>query len=325
MDVTRFGLQIPSFTYPGVSDHDLFDRVADIAGAAEESGFDSVWVMDHFYQIATVGPRTDSMLEAYTLLGALAARTEKVSLGTMVTGVTYRNPALLAKEVTTLDIISRGRAILGIGAAWNEEEHVGYGFDFPPLGERLDRLEEALQICRAMFTEEAPSFSGHYYRIREALNFPRPLRPEGIPILVGGSGERRTLALVAKYADACNLFGDLATVRHKLDVLERHCDAVGRDPATITKTRLGSLVIADTAEEAEAKAQALAQARGMDDERLRAYTTIGDPDAVREEVSTYLDAGLDGLVFNMFDAHELDPVRLAGETHRKAFPVEQRS
>jgi F420-dependent oxidoreductase-like protein len=302
MDVTRFGLQIPSFTYPGVSDGDLFERVADIAGAADESGFDSVWVMDHFYQIPSVGPRTDPMLEAYTLLGALAARTQTVSLGTMVTGVTYRNPALLAKEVTTLDVISRGRAILGIGAAWNEEEHDGYGFAFPPIGQRLDRLEEALQICRLMFTKEAATFEGRYYRIHEALNFPRPIRPEGIPILVGGGGERRTLALVAQYADAWNVFGDLETIRHKLEVLERHCDAIERDPATITKTRLGGLVIAETAEEAEAKAREMASTRGMDAERLRSYATVGDPDAVCEQLSAYLDAGLDGLIFNMPDA-----------------------
>ncbi|HWF36581.1 MAG TPA: LLM class F420-dependent oxidoreductase [Solirubrobacteraceae bacterium] len=324
-DVTRFGLQIPNFTYPGVRDRDLFSRVADIAVTAEESGFDSVWVMDHFYQIRGVGPRTDPMLEAYTLLGALAARTERVSLGTMVTGVTYRNPALLAKEVTTLDVISSGRAILGIGAAWNEEEHVGYGFPFPPLAERLDRLEEALQICRAMFTEEAPSFSGRYYRIHEALDYPRPIRAEGIPILVGGGGERRTLRLVAQYADACNLVGDLETIRHKLDVLERHCEAVGRDPASITKTRLGTLVIADNPEEAQAKGRATAQARGMDEERFLAMTTVGDPDAVAEEVGAYLDAGLDGLVFNMWDAQDLDPVRLAGETLARAFPIPQQA
>ena len=146
MGVTRFGLQIPSFTYPAVEDRDLFTRVSEIAVTAEESGFDSVWVMDHFYQIAGVGPRTDPMLEAYTLLGALAARTTRASLGTMVTGVTYRNPAMLAKEVTTLDVISGGRAILGIGAAWNDDEHTGYGFDFPAVGERMDRLDEALRI-----------------------------------------------------------------------------------------------------------------------------------------------------------------------------------
>src|ERR1700733_7333480 len=271
MGVTRLGLQIPSFTYAGVPDRELFERVAAIAGAAEESGFDSVWVMDHLYQIANVGPNTDPMFEAYTLLGALAARTRKVSLGTMVTGVTYRNPALLAKQVTTLDIVSGGRAILGIGAAWNEEEHAGYGFAYPPIGERMDRLEEALQICRAMFTEQAPTFAGEHYRIEDVLNNPRPLRAGGIPILVGGSGERRTLALVAKYADVCNLFGDLPTMRHKLEVLERHCEAVGRDPATITKTRLGGLVIADTVEQAQQRVREMARARGMDEERYRGY------------------------------------------------------
>jgi len=166
MQVTRFGLQIPNFTFPGVEDGDLFERVAQIAVAAEESGFDSVWVMDHFYQITSVGPRTDPMLEAYTLLGGIAARTRRARLGTMVTGVTYRNPAHLAKAVTTLDIVSSGRAILGIGAAWNEEEHAGYGFAFPPIAERMERLEEALQICRAMFTEEAPSFAGLHYAVK---------------------------------------------------------------------------------------------------------------------------------------------------------------
>jgi len=317
--VTRFGLQIPSFSYPGVSDAELFERIAAIAASAEESGWDSVWVMDHFYQIATVGPSEEPMLESYTLLSALAARTRRVSLGAMVTGVTYRNPALLAKQATTLDVVSGGRAILGIGAAWNEEEHAGYGFRFPPIGERMDRLEEALQICRAMFTRERPSFDGRHYKIERALNVPRPLRPEGIPILVGGGGERRTLALVAKYADACNLFGDLDTVRHKLEVLARHCDTVGRDPATITKTRLGALVIADTAEEAQRRRDALIRARGGDPERFRGYVLAGDPDTVCEQVAAYLDAGLDGLVFNMHEAHELAPVRLAGETLTRAF------
>jgi F420-dependent oxidoreductase-like protein len=319
MQVTRFGLQIPNFTFPGVEDGDLFERVAQIAVAAEESGFDSVWVMDHFYQITSVGPRTDPMLEAYTLLGGIAARTRRARLGTMVTGVTYRNPAHLAKAVTTLDIVSSGRAILGIGAAWNEEEHAGYGFVFPPIAERMERLEEALQICRAMFTEEAPSFAGRHYAVKEALNRPRPVRPEGIPILVGGSGERKTLQLVAKYADACNLFGDVATIRHKLDVLSRHCEMVGRDPAEITKTRLGGLVVANTAAEAERKGHQMAEARGMDPARYREYAVAGDPDSVCEQVAAYLDAGLDGMVFNMHDAQDLDPVRLAGKTLSTAF------
>ena len=196
--ITRFGLQINSFTFPGVPEEERFERIAQIAGTADRSGFDSLWVMDHFYQISVNGARTEPMLEAYSLLAAIAARTEHAQLGTMVTGVTYRNPALLAKTVTTLDVISSGRAILGIGAAWNDDEHAGYGFEFPPLRERFERLEEAVQICRAMFTQEAPSFEGRHYRIAGALNFPRPVRPGGPPILIGGSGERRTIPLLAR-------------------------------------------------------------------------------------------------------------------------------
>src|ERR1700733_3245903 len=224
---------------------------------AEETGYDSVWVMDHFYQLPPMGGPSQPMLDSYTLLGALAVRTSKVRPGTMVTAVTYRNPAHLAKIVTTLDVISAGRAILGIGAAWYDVEHEGLGFDFPPAGERLDRLEEALPICRAMFTEEAPSFTGTNDRIHEARNRPRPVQPGGPPILIGGGGERRTLRLVAEYGDACNLFGDAATIRHKLEVVARHCDDVGRDPATITKTRLGTLVIGATDKEADGKLEEL--------------------------------------------------------------------
>jgi F420-dependent oxidoreductase-like protein len=319
MRITHFGLQIPNFTFPGVEDPELFERVAQIAVAAEQSGFDSVWVMDHFYQITGVGPRTDPMLESYTLLGAIAARTERASLGAMVTGVTYRNPAYLAKVATTLDVISAGRAILGIGAAWNDDEHAGYGFGFPSVTERMERLEEALQICRAMFTQEAPSFTGRHYAIAAALNRPRPIRPGGIPILVGGGGEHKTLRLVAKYGDACNIFGDVTTVRHKLEVLNRHCEAIGRDPAEITRTRLGSLVIAETNAEAERKARLVAEARGMDAARMRDYLLVGDPDSVCEQLAKYFDAGLDGMIFNMHDAQDLDPVCLAGKTLSTAF------
>jgi alkanesulfonate monooxygenase SsuD/methylene tetrahydromethanopterin reductase-like flavin-dependent oxidoreductase (luciferase family) len=183
----------------------------------------------------------------------------------------------------------------------------------------MDRLEEALQICTAMFTQEDASFNGRHYTIEHALNFPRPIRASAIPILVGGSGERRTLALVARYADACNLFGDVATIKHKLEVLQRHCEAIGRDPASITKTRLGGLVIAATDEEADRKGREMAAARGMDEERYRGYVIAGDPDGVCEQVGAYLDAGLDGLIFNMHDAQDLEPVRLAGETLSKAF------
>src|SRR5829696_354936 len=219
-----FGLYCPYFTYPGVSDDRLFARVAEIAVAAEDADFDALFVMDHLHMVPNHGPPTDAMPEAYTLLGALAARTSRIGLGALVTGVTYRNPALLAKMVTTLDLVSAGRAICGLGAGWYKAEHQAYGFPFPPVAERLDRLEEALRICRAMFTEEASSVSGQYYQIAEALNFPRPIQPGGPPIWVGGGGERRTLRLAAQYADVCDLpLVDLAGVRHKLEVLARHC------------------------------------------------------------------------------------------------------
>jgi F420-dependent oxidoreductase-like protein len=281
--VTRLGLQIPNFTFPGVADADLFETIAGIATTADNSGFDSLWVMDHLYQIEVVGPREDPMLEAYTLLGALAARTRTVALGTMVTGVTYRNPALLAKIVTTLDIISSGRAILGIGAAWNDDEHAGYGYDFPSAGERLDRLEEALQITRAMFTEQTPSFEGRHYRVRQVLNNPKPIRGR-IPVLIGGGGEKRTLRLVAQYGDACNLFGGPDDVRHKLDVLERHCADVGRDPAEITKTALA---------------------------------TVRDPVKAADFVASLTAVGIDGIIVNMPDVADLDKVAATGEALNK--------
>ncbi len=202
-----FGFHIPNFTFPGVPADKLFDRVVENARAAERAGFDLVTVMDHFYQIRGVGPETEPMLEAYTTLAGIAALTTKIKVGTLVTGVTYRNPALLAKQVTTLDVISKGRAILGIGAAWNEDEHAGYGFEYPPIGRRLDRLDEALTIAKLMFTQDRPSFEGKFYRIDRALNVPRPIQPGGPKILVGGGGEKRTLRLLARHGDIGHWFG----------------------------------------------------------------------------------------------------------------------
>jgi F420-dependent oxidoreductase-like protein len=307
--MTKFGLQIPNFTFAGVPDREMFEHVAELAVAGEQAGFDSVWVMDHFWQLPPLGGPTQPMLEGYTLLGGLAARTRRVKLGTLVTGVTYRNPALLAKMVTTLDIVSSGRAILGLGAAWYEEEHEALGFEFPPAGERLDRLEEALQICRAVFTEDAPSFAGKHYRIEKALNIPRPVQPNGPRILVGGTGEKRTLRLVAQYADMCNIHGSPDTVRRLLGVLRQHCADVGRDPGEITTTRLGSLFLTSSAEEAEQTSGFLRDAAGADfEERF----TVGDPGAVIDQVGALVEAGLDELIFNLPFA---DPatVRRAGE------------
>ncbi|HEV3102770.1 MAG TPA: LLM class F420-dependent oxidoreductase, partial [Candidatus Dormibacteraeota bacterium] len=227
-----FGFHMPNYTFAGVPNDRLFERVVHNAKAAEKAGFDLITVMDHFYQIRGIGPETDPMMEAYTTLAALATQTSSAKLGTLVTGVTYRNPAVLAKMVTTLDIISRGRAILGIGAAWNEDEHVGYGVEFPPIGRRMDRLGEALTIAKLMFTEDRPSFEGKYYKINRALNVPRPVQPGGPKILIGGTGERRTLRLLAEHGDIGHWFASsLDDLKRKKQIFEEHCEAVKRDPS----------------------------------------------------------------------------------------------
>jgi F420-dependent oxidoreductase-like protein len=241
----RLGLQIPSFTWPD-GPAGLASRLRAIAAAAEEGGFASLWVMDHFFQIPPVGSAERDMLEGYSALAFLAAATRSVSLGTLVTGVTYRHPGVLVKTVTTLDVLSGGRAVLGIGAAWFEREHAGLGVPFPPLRERFERLEETLRIAKQMWSGTVAPFEGRHYRLAETLCVPRPLRRPHPPILIGGMGEKRTLRLVARYADACNLFsyGGAAEVGRKLDVLRRHCDAEKRDFATIERTTLGTLQLA---------------------------------------------------------------------------------
>ena len=305
-------LHLPNFNHPDVTPETLFDKLVDIATTAEEAGFSSISVMDHLHQIPGVGPRTNWMLEGNTVLAALAARTSRVNLGLLVGGVMYRNPALLAKITTTLDIISGGRAVLGLGAAWFEEEHDAYGFRFPPLRERFEHLDDALRICRKMFTEEEPSYAGKHHSITNVLNNPRPIRGD-IPIMVGGSGERKTLRLVAKYADGCNVFGDVERVKHLMGVLERHCEDVGRDPGEVTKTRNGVLFIGATQEEAEAKVKRAVEA-GTPAERIETMGLVGGPDSIAEQVQGFLDAGLDGVTFSIYDVHDLETVALAGET-----------
>jgi F420-dependent oxidoreductase-like protein len=313
----RLGLQIPSFELGGIEPEALFSKLVDIAATAERSGFDSLFVMDHLHQIPGVGPPEQRMLEGNTALAALAARTERLQLGLMVGSVTYRNPALHAKITTTLDVISGGRAIHSLGAGWYEEEHRAYGYEFPPLKERFERLEDALRISRAMFTQKSATVEGRHYRVEGALNNPRPLRGD-VPILVGGSGERKTLRLVAQYADGCNVFGDPEQIRHLMGVLDAHCEDVGRDPAEITRTRLGTLAIADTHEEAERRLAAWPDRANLDPERLKAVLVLGDPDEVVEQVRALLDAGIEGLVFNMPNPQDLDTVALAGATLTRA-------
>ncbi|GAA2865988.1 LLM class F420-dependent oxidoreductase [Actinoplanes cyaneus] len=235
----KLGLHISNFTWPD-GPAKLAPTLAEIASAADEAGFERISVMDHLWQIGVIGPPEHEMLEAYTTLGFLAAHTRRAKLLTLVTGVVYREPGLLAKAVTTLDVLSGGRAILGIGAAWNAEESAGLGLFFPPTKERFERLEEALKICRQMFDGDETAFEGTHYRLTRLLNSPRPLAAPRPPILIGGGGEKKTLLLVAKYADACNLFAG-PELEHKLDVLKRHCDAVGRDYDEIEKTVMVNL------------------------------------------------------------------------------------
>lgn len=289
----------------------LFELVSDIAATAEESGFSSISVMDHLHQIAPMGPPENWMLEGNLTLAALAARTRHVSLGLLVGGVTYRNPALHAKMTTTLDVISGGRAIHGLGAAWFEAEHDAYGVRFPPLKERFEHLEDALRIARAMFTEEKATVEGTHHHVTDVMNNPRPIRGD-IPILIGGSGERKTLRLVARYGDGCNLFGDPERARHLLGVLDGHCEAVGRDPAEITRTAMATVIIAPTHEAVQSKLDAAAAA-GIPRERLEAAMS-GDPDTIAERAQAYADVGIQGLTIVLPDVHDLETVALAGRT-----------
>lgn len=232
----KIGLSVPDFTWPTGTER-LGETLATIGRTADAVGFESIWVMDHFFQIGMNGPPEHEMLEGYSALAFLAGHTSRVRLGTMVTGVVYRHPGILAKTVTTLDVLSGGRAWLGIGAAWNDYESRALGVPFPPLKERFERLEEALQICLRMWSEDEQAFEGRHYRLERPLNSPQALTRPHPPILIGGGGERKTLRLVAKYADACNLFPG-PQVAHKLEVLRAHCQAEGRNYDEILKTAM---------------------------------------------------------------------------------------
>ena len=318
----RMGLQIPSFTYPGVGTADLFETIAGIAVTAEKSGFDSVYVMDHFYQLPLIGSPEENMFEAYTLLSAIAARTERVRLGCMVGGMTYRNPAFLAKQVSALDVISKGRAIWGIGAGWFEQEHLEYGYEFGTFTNRFEKLEEGLQIIKSMFVNEHTTFAGKWFNVTNALNAPKPVQAGGPPVLIGGSGEKKTLRMVAQYGDACNVFGGPEQIGHLMGVLDQHCATLGRDPKEICRTRLGTLILGRTHDEAQAKLTARLGGAKVEDLpadlqlRVRGQFLVGDADAIAEQVNALLGAGLDGLIFNMPDAYDLDSVAYAGEVLR---------
>jgi F420-dependent oxidoreductase-like protein len=319
--MTRLGYQIPNFTYPGVGPSGLFDLVAAQAVEAERAGFDTVMVMDHFYQLPMLGQPDDYMLECYTTLAALARETSSARLGALVTGNTYRNPTLLAKIITALDIVSGGRAQLGIGAGWFELEHDSLGYEFGTFSDRFEKLEEALQIILPMLRGERTTFEGRRYQVRDAINEPPPV--SRIPVMVGGSGEKKTLRMVATYADDSNLTAPVEEVPRKLDALAAHCEQVGRDRSEISVTKALNACIAETHDEAYGAMRDFLGARGLDLEsmdddtkaQIMSLVVWGDPDEVGEKLTEVLALGVDGFTFSLpADGHVPGRVELLGRT-----------
>lgn len=319
--VTTVGLQFAGYSFAGVLDSGIFERVTQIALRAEASGFDSLWTMDHVQQIGSLGERDEPILEAYTTLAALAALTSSVRLGVLVSACGFRNPALLAKMVTTIDVISGGRAVLGIGAGWLEEEYHAYGLPFPPARARLEELADAVAVCRAMFQDDEAEVTGRAHSVRGALNNPRPVTDGGPPILIGGGGEKVLIPLVARLGDACNFFGAPATVRHKLAVLERACVAVGRDPDEITKTWLGPAAILDSEEEVHEALERMGRLLGVQAAAAQGFVLCGTEHQVERQVAAYRDVGVEGLIVTVLDPGDLDMVERVGLTLRKAMHV----
>jgi F420-dependent oxidoreductase-like protein len=284
----RLGLQVPSFTWPQ-GQSQLGDMFGLIAQRAERAGLYSLWVMDHFFQIRNVGPAENEMLEGWSALAFAAGHTNHIKLGTMVTGVTYRHPGLLIKTATTLDVLSHGRAYLGIGAAWNEEEHNGLGVPFPPLGERFERLEETLQIAHRMWSGDEKPFEGKHYTLQRSLNSPQAVQKPHPPILIGGTGEKKTLRMVAQYGDACNLFARLGDdeLKRKLNILRDHCQTLGRPYEQIEKTTLDTLYITRD---------------GRDGSQT--------PAEVIDRLGELAEMGIDQAIFNMRNVSDPEPFDL---------------
>ena len=292
MTTPWFGLHLPSYSYPDTPPEGIFDRVVAQARAAEAAGFSLVTVMDHLNQIPGIGRQDEPMLEAWPVLAALARETKKVRLSTLVTGVTYRNPALLAKTATTLDLISGGRAVFGLGAAWFEGEHRSFGFEFPPIKERMDRLDEALSIVRGMFAHERSSFQGRFYTVEDVINVPRPVQPGGPPILVGGGGEQRTLRIAARHADMTHWFPmGFEALQRKIDLVNRYCADIDRDPTQIERTMAAPVIVGATEADARAIWEPLPEDR-------RGAVVYGTPERAAEGLQPYLEAGFTGFTFN---------------------------
>jgi F420-dependent oxidoreductase-like protein len=308
----KFGLQHPCFTYDGKG-HEIFETVKERARYAEEHGFDGFFVMDHFFQIPQVGALDEPMLESWTTISALTQVTRKIKLGALVTGNIYRNPALLAKMGATVDLLSNGRLILGIGAGWFETEANSFDMPYYTVPERLKRLNEAVQIIRGIWRNPRGfSFRGKYYNIKNALCLPEPIQKPNPKIMIGGSGEKLTLKIVAKHADACNLFGEPKTIKEKLEILKKHCSAVGRDYSEILKTALTSVIIGATSQEAS---DLILKYRkpGMTEEQLNDIALYGTPEQVAAKIQEQIQAGIQYLIVNFKGQNEKEALKLFAE------------
>jgi F420-dependent oxidoreductase-like protein len=318
--MTRLGYQIPNFTYPGIESRDTFANLVAQAKAAEASGFDRLLLMDHFYQLPGLGNPDDYMFECYTTLGALAQHTSTMRLSALVTGNTYRNPAVLAKTVTALDHVSGGRATLGIGAGWYELEHDAYGIEFDTFTTRFEKLEEALNIILPMLRGDRPTLHGKHYQVTEALNSPAPV--SRIPVMIGGGGERKTLRMVAQYADESNLICTTEEVPRKLEALAEHCERLGRDRSEIKVTKQVTMVIGETHDAAVAAVEGFIANHGWPAEVIELMMprlTLGDPDEIGAAIDELVALGIDGVTLNLAaNAHDPEMVALAGETVSRA-------
>ena len=317
--MTKLGYQIPNFTYPDTQPGEIFDKVVAQAKAAEASGYDRVFVMDHWYQLPGIGAPDEPMFECYSMLSAIAQHTERVRLSALVTGNTYRNPAMLAKTVTTLDHVSHGRATLGIGAGWFELEHTALGFHFGTLAERFERLEEALKIIQPMLRGRPANLDGDHYKAVDAVNSPAPL--SRIPIMIGGQGEKKTLRMVAQYADESNLTGTVQDIPRKIEALDAHCERLGRDRSEIVVTKLLMCCVAPTMEGALADLDRVAVVKGWSDKAkqyVRDALIFGDADTVGEQLDEAVGKGLDGITVDLpVNGDDVERVALLGEIGRK--------
>ncbi|MFC9517321.1 LLM class F420-dependent oxidoreductase [Nocardiaceae bacterium NPDC056970] len=317
----RLGYQIPNFSY-STPVRDLFPTVITQAREAEAAGFDAVFVMDHFYQLPGIGEPDEPMLEAYTSLAGIATATDSIQLSALVTGNTYRNPAMLAKTVSTLDVVSGGRAVLGIGAGWFELEHQQLGFEFGTFTERFERLDEALQIIAPMLHGERPTFEGKWYRAENAINEPR-IRDD-LPIMLGGGGEKKTFGLAARYADHLNIIANASELPRKLDALAQRCEEVGRDRSTLETSYLAFVILDEDGDKARELQRQFLLSRGVDLSALsvaeRAAATdrqfVGSPGEVADQIkAAVLDVGVDGVILNLVaNGHQPGIVELAGRT-----------